>query len=83
MNNLDPTEVTVVQTYLGTLRGLETAVPGAGQNLDTDKAAVWTHNRDEVADRLSLLDTWRRRLCGFLGVPLGPALGDGGVRLVV
>ena len=31
LNNLDPTEVTVVQTYLGTLRGLETAAIGGGR----------------------------------------------------
>jgi hypothetical protein len=44
---------------------------------------VWTHNRDEVRDRLRLFDDWRRRLCGFMGVPPGPALGTGGVALVV
>ena len=83
LNNMDPTEVAVVQTYLTTLRGLEVAVAGAGANLDTDKAAVWTHNKNEVDDRLSLFDGWRRRLCGFLGVPAGPALADSAVRLVV
>jgi len=83
LNNMDPTEVTVVQTYLGTLRTLEQAVPAAGNNLDTDKAAVWTHNKNEVADRLALFDGWRRRLCGFIGVPAGPALADREVRLVV
>jgi hypothetical protein len=83
LNNLDPTEVTVVQSYLTSLRQLESAIPGAGANLDTDQAAVWTHNKNEVADRMALFDGWRRRLCGFLGVPAGPELGDGGVRLVV
>ena len=34
-------------------------------------------------DRARLFDDWRRRLCGFLGVPPGPALADAGITLVV
>jgi hypothetical protein len=83
LNNLDPTEGAVCQTYLTNLRTLEAAIPGAGGNLDTDQAAVWTHNKSEVRDRSALFDDWRRRLCGFLGVPPGPSLGNGGVFLVV
>ncbi len=83
LNNLDPTEGAVCQTYLTNLCTLEAAVPGAGGNLDTDQAAVWTHNKSEVQDRSALLDDWRRRLCGFLGIPPGPSLGNGGVFLVV
>jgi hypothetical protein len=83
LNNLDPTEGAVCQTYLTSLRTLEGAIPGAGGNLDTDQAAVWTHNKGEVQDRSALFDDWRRRLCGFLGVPPGPSLGTGGVFLVV
>jgi hypothetical protein len=30
-----------------------------------------------------LFDGWRRRLCGFLGVPPGPALAAAGISLVV
>ena len=83
MNNLSPAEETVCRTYLGTLRGLEFAVPQASQNLDTDQAAVWSRNQDEVRDRFSLLDEWRRRLCSFLGLPPGPAFANSGVTLVV
>ena len=36
-----------------------------------------------IGDRTALFDDWRRRLCGFLGVPPGPSLGNGGVFLVV
>lgn len=68
-------EQAVVRTiYLATLYGLETAVPTAGGNLATDKAAVWTHNKSEVADRASLLDLWRLRLCEFVGAKPGPGL---------
>jgi hypothetical protein len=83
MNNLAPEEEAVVLSYLATLNTLEPAIPGAGANLDTDRAAVWTRNRDEARDRARLLDDWRRRLCGFFGLPPGPALGQGGLSLVV
>ena len=83
LNNLAPTEEQVVRSYLSTLSALETAVPQAGGNLDTDRASVWTHNADEVRDRRDLFEDWRRRLCGFLGVPPGPALADSGITLVV
>jgi hypothetical protein len=83
LNNMSGNEVTVVGGYLATLRQLETGVPGAAANLDTDKAAVWTHNRDEVRDRTALFDDWRRRLCSFIGVPFGPGLSTGAIRLVV
>jgi hypothetical protein len=83
MNNLSDAETTIVRRYLGTLTALESAVPRAADNLDTDQAAVWTRNRDEMRDRARLFDDWRRRLCGFLGMQPGPDLADGGVTLVV
>lgn len=83
MNNLAPEEETVARRYLAQLASLELAVVRSGDSLDTDQAAVWTRNRTEVQDRENLLDDWRRRLCGFFGVPPGPGLRDGGVTLVV
>ncbi len=83
MDNLASSEEAIVRRYLGTLNVLEGAVPRAGDNLDTSEAAVWTHNRDEVRDRTKLFDDWRRRLCGFFGIPPGPALTDSGIGLVV
>lgn len=83
MNNLSTTETNVVVTYLAQLSALEFAVPRAGDGMDTDQAAVWTRNRTEAQDRARLFDDWRRRLCGFLGVPPGPALTDGGITWVV
>jgi hypothetical protein len=83
LNNLSCAELVVIRNYLATLNTLETAVPTASGNLDTDQASVWQHNANEVADRLRLLDSWRLRLCGFLGLPPGPALSDGTVTLVV
>ncbi len=74
MNNLAAAEYQVVRQYLASLYVLEAAVPAAGGNLDTDQAAIWTHNKNEVADRLRLMATWQTRLTAFLGVPFGPAL---------
>ena len=83
ISNLTGSEEQVVRNYLGALGQLELAIPAAAANLDTDRAAVWQHNADEVRQRSSLFDDWRRRLCAFLGLPPGPGLGDGGIALVV
>lgn len=85
MNNMLAEEEAVVRTtYLANLTTLENAIPTASANLDTDQAAVWVHNKREVADRDALFANWRRKLCEFMGVPPGPALGAGGsVQLVV
>ena len=83
MNNLSSAEEAIVRRYLINLNVLETAVPMAAQNLDTDQAAVWTHNRDEVPDRTALFDDWRRRLCAFFGLPPGPGVASSGITIVV
>lgn len=83
MNNLSDAEAAVVRRYLGTLTVLELAIPRASENLDTDQAAVWTRNPNELHDRAKLFDDWRRRLCGFFGVPPGPAMADSGISLIV
>jgi len=83
INNLSAEEEAIVRRYLAQLTALEFAVPRAGDSLDTDQAAVWTRNSNEVRDRTALFDEWRRRLCGFLGIPPGPALTDCGITLVV
>jgi hypothetical protein len=83
MSNLSSDEEAIVRRYLSNLAVLETAIPMAAQNLDTDQAAVWTRNREEVEQRTSLFDDWRRRLCAFFGLPPGPGLASPGVTLVV
>ena len=72
--NLSDPEVAVARQYLGTLDVLERAIPGAGAGLDTGSAAGWVRNPAEVVERGRLFDDWRRRFCGFLGVPPGPGL---------
>jgi hypothetical protein len=81
--NLAASEEAVVLNQISTLCRLESAIPLSGENMDTDEAAVWTRNRNEMRDRARLYDDQRRRLCGFLGVPPGPALMDPGTILVI
>lgn len=82
LQHLLPEEEAVVTTvYLARLTTMESAIAGAGDNLDTDSAAVWKHNKDEVSDRTQLFNKFRRDLCGFLGFNPGPTLGDGGGRI--
>lgn len=84
LTNARPEELQVMRLHLSTLYGLESAIWGATANLDTDAAAVWTHNKREVQDRTRLFNQTRTDLCGFLGIPPGPALADAGnMRMVV
>jgi hypothetical protein len=83
MQMLSGAEEGVVRHHLATLAQLEAAIPAVSTTLDTAQAAVWTRNADELRERTRLFDDWRRRLCGFLGLPPGPALADAGLRLVV
>ena len=61
-------ESTVITTYLTPLNTLESAIPTASDNLDTERAAVWYHNKNEVKDRYALYKLWCNRLIEFLGV---------------
>jgi hypothetical protein len=86
LNTLSAAEETVSRTYMTSLAQLETDIlgtTGIRQNLDTDAAAVWTHNKNEYRDRKALYDGTRRELCAFLGIQPGPGLGGGGLKLVV
>lgn len=83
LNNLLAAEESVVTNYVAAIDQLEAAVPGVSANLDSDEAVGWRHNASELADRLQLLDGWRRRLCSFLGVPPGEGLGSHGVAWIV
>ncbi len=70
-------EAVLITTYLANLGPLETAIFGASANLDTDQAAVWTHNKNEVIDRSALFNRVRRQLCEFIGFAPGPGLNGG------
>ena len=83
--HLSDAEEGVVRQYLGTLNVLERAIPEMGVSLDTNAAAGWVRNPDELEDRGRLFDEWRRRFCAFVGVAPGPGLvkASTAVRLVV
>ena len=72
--------LTQTRAKLAELNALDAAVVGAGDNLDTDQAAVWKRNRAEVQDRVGLLRLRCRELCTLLGVAPGPSLGGAGRR---
>ena len=77
LQNLSASEESVlVNTYLTNLYTLETAILGASANLDTDQAAVWVHNKNEINDRTKLFDLWCRKMCAFLGFAAGPGIGS-------
>lgn len=77
--NFSASELTVAANFATQLDALEAAIYGAGANLDTDSASVWKHNKNEIADRETLYLSFRRKLCDFLGIPLGPfAVGSTG-----
>jgi hypothetical protein len=79
MDNFSPEEEAVITgNYLVQLPLLESAIDASSDNLDTDEAAVWKHNKDEVADRTALYNQKRRQLCAFIGVRPGRGLGQGG-----
>lgn len=83
LNTMRPEEEAVlVNVYLTNLTTLEAAIPAAGENLDTDQAAVWKRNKSEVDERVALFNRWRRQMCNFIGIAPGPTLGDGTMRLV-
>ena len=77
LNGLSGAELQQIRLYLSQLYPLESAVIGASDNLDTERAAAWYHNGREVQDRMMLFTLWRRRLCAFLGVTGGLELQDG------
>ena len=82
LNTLQAEEETVlINTYLTPLNTMEAAIAGAGANLDTDEAAVWKHNKNEVADRRALFKSVRIDLCNFLGFPPGPWLGKSSAQV--
>ncbi|QBJ80518.1 hypothetical protein [Aquitalea sp. USM4] len=83
LTNMRPEEEAILTTtFLTPLADLEAAIVAAGDNLDTDAAAVWTRNKSEVSDRTKLFNDTRRRMCAFIGIAPGPFLGQGGGSIV-
>lgn len=85
MKSMTTDEATVITSIiLPNLYTLELAIPGASQNLDTDAAGPWKHNRREVRDRVGLFNYWRKYLCSFMGIDPGPGItGSGSSRAMI
>ncbi len=79
MNNGSPEEEAEVIDQLTTLDALRAAVSTASDNLDTDAAGPWKHNKNESRDRLRLYQVHRDELCAFFGVPPGPKMPANGL----
>lgn len=78
MNNLTTNQEDITRNvFLTNLRLLEADIPAIRSNLDTKQAAVWYWNDNEIRDRMRLYTTWRKNLCGYLGVGYGPDLISG------
>ena len=74
LNNMSSGEETVLRAKLADLLALDAAIISTSDNLDTAIAAVWTHNKQEVSDRINLFTNLRLELCRFLGFPPGSGL---------
>ena len=79
INNLsDDEEAQVITYYLPNLLQLENDIPVATRTfIDTDRAAVFYRNKNELAERWALFNSMRRYLCDFIGAEYGPALLSG------
>jgi len=77
MQHAQPEEETAIRSYITNCNTLELALLGSSANLDTDQAAVWKHNKNEIGDRSQLYGLWRRKLCDFFGIPSGPGFKTG------
>lgn len=73
--NLSAEEESVITTYfLANLALREQEIQSASENLDTDQAAIWKHNKSEVQDRVDLFSRLRLELCAFLGFAPGAGI---------
>lgn len=70
--------ITARTVYLAPLTALEASLFLASDGLDTAKAAVWTRNPAEMAEREALFMATRRRFCAWLGIPPGDGVFVGG-----
>jgi hypothetical protein len=84
LDALDATDEEILtERYLDLLPALEQAILDAGANLDTQAAGPWIANPREMSQRKSLYNGLRRDLCSFLGFAPGPALGNGGMTVLL
>lgn len=84
MNNLGLNQANLlINTYIGNCNNLEQQILAASSNLDTDRAAVWYHNKNEVSDRFKLYKLWCDRTIEFMGLSSPSKLLGFGFRIKV
>lgn len=76
-NMSDQEQVIIRTVYLPNLTQLESDVVATRSTLNVAVAAVFTRNKNEVAERRALFNSTRREMCAFIGVAPGPGLRDG------
>lgn len=76
LSNFSQEEIQVIRSMLSTLSLLEQGPASSADNLDTDKAAIWTHNKNEFSDRINLFKQQRLELVKFIGVDVGPGFNS-------
>lgn len=69
-------ENTVTTYYLTNLALREAEIQTAAANLDTNAAAVWKRNTNEISDRKQLFNGLRVELCNFLGFAPGKGIAS-------
>jgi hypothetical protein len=78
LDALDATDEEILtERFLDLLPALEQAI------LDTQAAGPWIANPREMSQRRGLYNAQRRDLCAFLGFAPGPALGNGGMTVLL
>ena len=81
--NASDTELVIIRQYLTQCTSLELDIMNSTTKIGIDTAAVFKRNAYEIRDRQNLLDDWRRRFCGFLGLTPGPSLMGGGYNTAI
>jgi len=81
---LTPEELTIARDHLATCQAAKVAWRSGSDNLDTDQAAIWYRNRDEMPNRRLYYRECRLDLARFMGVPAGPQMDSASfVQLIV
>lgn len=69
MNNLSSAEESVIRDILTDIRQLYADMVDVRENLDTNVAAVWKRNTNELVDRYRLYTFKRLEMCAVFGIP--------------
>lgn len=84
LNNLSSDEESIlISQYVANCNSSYLAIMDARDNLDTDRAAVWYHNKYEVRDRFDLYKLQCKLLIQFLGIDENVGHAISGFSMVV